>query len=262
MVHKPSRNHEFISDEFSVSYYDSIFEETTSYAYGIFENFHLDTIDDYKTFEDEVYDYLAEHGDWHEIKRSMHTAHLEVLAQWLKEKEPSFDIEVKYFTEDHKETGAVFANGIKLSKDTQKRECMGHYTAEIGAGKSVTLNEIVNIDKTDYWCCSHSDGISLPDYFKKKGYEYTYTEEFDTLVFDDLDTISAPEDFQNAINAFMNKGGAVIEIYNNKANVKIPLEDILENASFEEYGDKRFAEYVKSRFDTEIKNEKNNIIKE
>jgi len=262
MEHKPSRNHEFISDEFSVSYHDSIFEETTSYAYGIFENFNLDTIDDYKTFEDEVYDYLAEHGDWHEIKRSMHTAHLEVLAQWLKEKEPSFDIEVRYFTKDYKETGAVFANGIELSKDTQYLECIGHYTARISAGKSVTLNEITNIDRAYYWSCVHSD-IRLPEYFREKGFECVCTEEFEDFIFDDLHTISTSEDFQSAIDAFMDKGGAVIEIYNDKTKVLIPLEDILENASFEEYGYKRFVEYIKNRFETEIKNKsKNNIIKE
>ena len=257
--HISKRGHKPIYAEFSVDYWShrkTPVEKMTDYARKVFAEYNLETLGDYDAFESEVYDYLEQHGDWNDIRGSVFTAHLSVLKDWLNEKEPELNAEIRScpMSYDFEADKALFINGEKFNDNLCRFDMCYNYKAYTQDGKgTVSFDNINTIDR-----------LIRDTKNKLQGkYDIVYSDEFLDLTEDDMHTVYTQKQFQDIFSKFENNGGNIITVSGKGKTTEINIKDFVERPELiDEYRTvDKMADYILDKLKKAEKTKKN-VIKE
>ena len=252
--HCPSQKHQMIVTDFCKDYYSSWktpIEQIVAYAGNIYDEFDLKAIEEYQTFEGEVYDYLEKHGNWHDICGSMCEAHLAVLKDWLEERVPDYKVTIDKKTRYNSEyefENVIYINGEETNDKITRADIIYNCEAYSKDGKSgVTVGEISRIE--------HMIGTLKREYshpsFNKFSVEYS--EEFANLTEEDMHHIFTQKDFQDCFTKFEDKGGKVAEIYVGKSyrtakTYDLTIKDFIDNPNLiTDYSVPKLITYIENK---------------
>lgn len=241
--HCPSQKHQMIVTDFCKDYYSSWktpIEQIVAYAGNIYDEFDLKAIEEYQTFEGEVYDYLEKHGNWHDICGSMCEAHLAVLKDWLEERVPDYKVTIDKktrYNSNYEFENVIYINGEETNDLITRADIIYNYEAFSKDGNGgVMVGEINRIEH-------------MIDTLKgEKKFSICYSEEFSDLVEEDLLHIFTQKEFQDCFTKFEDKGGKIAEICVGKKTYDLTIKDFIDNPNLiTDYSVPKLKTYIENK---------------